>query len=307
MKAVIYENYGLPEVLKIKDIEKPKPKNNEILVRVEASSVSAGVLWVRNGKHPDSNFFTFMIRLMFGLTKPNKPILGYEFSGEIESMGIDVKTFNIGDKVFGTTTGLKQGAYAEYLCVPEKWEQGVVSLMPNNLSFEEAAGVPVGGMTALDILKKAQIKKEQKVLIYGASGSIGTYAVQLAKNYEANVTGICSTTNIDLVKSIGADNVIDYTKVDISDISQKYDIIFDAVGKISKKLCNNILKKGGQYLTVKSITNEKLEYLVYLTELIESQKIKPVIDKIYSIDKIVDAHIYVDKGHKKGNVIIKVC
>lgn len=307
MKAVVYENYGLPEVLKIKDVKKPKPKNNEILVKVKASSVSAGVLWIRNGRHPDSDFFTLMIRLMFGLRKPKNPILGYEFSGEIESMGVDVKSFNIGDKVFGTTTGLKQGSYAEYLCVPEKWNQGVISVMPNNLTFEEAAGVPVGGMTALDILKKADIKKDQKVFIYGASGSVGTYAVQLAKNYKAEVTGVCSTTNIDLVKSIGAKSVIDYTKTDIRNISEKYDVVFDAVGKIPQTHCKDILTRNGKYLTVKSITSEKPEYIDYLKELIEAQKIKPVIDKIYPIDEIGEAHTYVDKGHKRGNVIIKIC
>jgi NADPH:quinone reductase-like Zn-dependent oxidoreductase len=243
---------------------------------------------------------------MFGLQKPKNQILGYEFSGEIESTGENVKTFKKGDKVFGTTTGLKQGSYAEYVCIPEKWNQGVVNLMPHNLSFEEAAVVPIGGMTALEILRKANIQKGQNVLIYGASGSVGTYAVQLAKNYEANVTGVCSTVNIDLVKSLGADNVLDYTKEGISDIAQKYDVVFDAVGKISKTLCKNIMKKSGRYLTVKSMTNEKQEYLAYLKELIEIKKIKPVIDKIYSIENIVEAHKYVDKGHKKGNVVIKV-
>ena len=307
MKAVVYENYGSPEVLTIKDVEKPIPKKNEILIKVKASSVSAGVLWVRNGKHPDSKFFTLMVRLMFGLKKPKNQILGYEFSGEIKSTGANVKAFKKGDKVFGTTTGLKQGSYAEYICIPEKWSEGVVAIMPSNLSFEEATAIPIGGMTALQILRKANIQSGQKVLIYGASGSVGTYAVQLAKAYEANVTGVCSTTNIDLLKSIGADNVIDYTKVDISKIDEKYDVIFDAVGKISKTICKKIITKNGRYLSVKSITKEKQEYLTFLKELTKTNKIKPVIDKVYSIEDIVEAHKYVDKGHKKGNVIIKIC
>jgi NADPH:quinone reductase-like Zn-dependent oxidoreductase len=306
MKAVIYENYGPPEVLKIKDIEKPKPKNNEILVEVRASSVSAGVLWVRNGKHPDSKIFTFMVRLMCGLKKPNNPILGYEFSGEVESTGKNVKLFSKGDKVFGTTTGLKQGSYAEYVCIPEKWSQGIVAIMPNSLSNEEAAAVPIGGITALQILRKANIQINQKVLIYGASGSVGTYAIQIAKYYKAVVTGVSSTTNLDLLKSLGADNVIDYTQEDVFNIAERYDVIFDTVGKITRTMCQKILKKNGSYLTVKSVTNEKQEYLTFLKELIESNKIKPVIDKIYDIENIVDAHKYVDKGHKKGNVIIKV-
>lgn len=306
MKAVIYENYGLPEVLKIKEVEKPILKKNEMLVKVKASSVTAGSLWIRSGNYPSSIFFTLMLRLMFGLRKPKKPILGYEFAGEIESIGAGVKNFSVGDKVFGTTTGLRQGSYAEYLCVPEKWKHGVVHPMPKNLSFEKAAAVPIGGMTAVDILKKANIQKNQKVLIYGASGSVGTYAVQLAKNFGALVTGVCSTANIDLVKSIGAVNVIDYTKVSLSNIDEKYDVIFDAVGKISKKLCKDILNKKGKYLTVKSVTSEKQEYMIYLKELIESKKIKPIIDTVYPMDKIVSAHMYVEKGHKKGNVVIKI-
>lgn len=306
MKAVIYENYGLPEVLKIKEVEKPILKKNEMLVKVKASSVTAGSLWIRSGNYPSSIFFTLMLRLIFGLRKPKKPILGYEFAGEIESIGAGVKKFSVGDKVFGTTTGLRQGSYAEYLCVPEKWKHGVVHPMPKNLSFEKAAAVPIGGMTAVDILKKANIQKNQKVLIYGASGSVGTYAVQLAKNFGALVTGVCSTANIDLVKSIGAVNVIDYTKVSLSNIDEKYDVIFDAVGKISKKLCKDILNKKGKYLTVKSVTSEKQEYMIYLKELIESKKIKPIIDTVYPMDKIVSAHMYVEKGHKKGNVVIKI-
>jgi NADPH:quinone reductase-like Zn-dependent oxidoreductase len=306
MKAAIYERYGPPEVLKVRDIEKPDPKDDEILVKVHASSVSAGVLWVRNGKHPDSKFFTLMVRLMFGLKKPKRPVLGYEFSGEVESAGKKVKTFGKGDKVFGTTTGLKQGSYAEYVCVPEKWSKGAVAIKPDHLSFEEAAAVPIGGMAALQLLRKANIQSGQRALIYGASGSVGTYAIQIAKSFGAEVTGVSSTTNMEWLRSLGADKVVDYTKEDFSDAAEKYDVVFDAVGKITRAKAQKVLKESGRYLTVKSVTKEKPEYLAFLKELTDSDKIKPVIDKVYGLENIVEAHKYVDKGHKKGNVIIKV-
>lgn len=306
MKAVLYTVYGGPEVLQYKEVDKPIPKENEILVQVHATTVSAGVLWARSGKHPDSKFFTFMVRLGFGLKRPRKPILGYEFSGEIVEVGEKVKRYKKGDEVFGTTTGLKQGSYAEYVCIPEKWSQGVVDLKPSNLTHEQSASVPIGGMTALHILKRANIQNSEKVLIYGASGSVGTYAVQLAKNFGAEVTGVCSNSNLELIKSIGADEVIDYTTTDFTQNGIKYDVIFDAVGKISLKKCKNSIQKNGHYLSVKSVTNEKIEYLTFLKELIETNKIKPFIDRQYPLDSIIEAHSYVDKGHKRGNVVINI-
>ena len=296
MRAIIYTKYGPPEVLQVEEVEKPVPKENEILVKVHASTVSAGVLWVRNGRHPDSKFFTLMVRLMFGLTKPKNPILGYEFSGEVEVIGKNVELFKNGDKVFGTTTGLKNGTYAEYVTLPEKRNQGIVAKMPANLSFEEAAAVPIGGITALQILRKANIQSNQKVLIYGASGSVGTYAVQIAKYFGAEVTGVCSSANLDLISSIGADKVIDYTIEDFTQHRDVYDVVFDAVGKISASKCKGVLKKNGFYLSVKSVTNEKIEYLTFLTRLIELEKINPVIDKIYPMGQIIDAHKYVELG-----------
>ncbi|PJZ68634.1 NAD(P)-dependent alcohol dehydrogenase [Leptospira perolatii] len=306
MKAIIYENYGPPEVLTLVNAEKPEPKENEILVKVRATTVTAGTQFVRAGRHPDSKFFTIMMRLIFGMNRPKRQILGYEFAGEIEKVGKDVSLFKIGDKVFGTTTGLRQGAYAEYVCVPESWKLGVVTIMPSQTTFEEATAIPIGGMTALHILKKGNILKGQRVLIYGASGSVGTYAVQLAKYWQAEVTGVCSTSSLDLVRSIGADKVIDYTKEDFSKADQQFDVIFDAVGKISKATCKNILKKKGTYLSVKSITSEKTESLIFLKELIESKKIRPVIDKIYPLEETAQAHAYADLGHKKGNVVISI-
>ena len=305
MKAVIYTQYGPPDVLSIENVDTPSPKSNELLVKVLASTVTSGVAGVRNGKHPDSVLFTVLLRLMFGITKPKIKILGYEFSGVIEAIGKDVTKYKVGEKVFGTTTGLKQGSYAEYLCVPEKWKQGVVSKMPSNLSFDQSAAVPIGAMTAYQILKKAVIKEKQKVLIYGASGSVGTFAVQIAKYFKAHVTSVTSTANIELVKSIGADSVIDYTREDFSD-NNKYDIIFDAVGKIKTSIAKKLLTKNGRFITVNSMTDENDDYMGFIISLIEQGKIIPVIEKVFPIDEIIVAHRIVDSGRKKGNVVIRI-
>jgi NADPH:quinone reductase-like Zn-dependent oxidoreductase len=306
MKAVIYEKYGPPDVLTIKEVEKPAPKANEILVKIYASTVTAGVVIVRNGKVPNSRLFTLMLRTIYGLRKPKRTILGYEFAGEVESVGMDVTLFKKGEKVFGTTTGLKNGAYAEFVCVPERWKKGVIALKPADMSYQECAALPIGGMTALYILKKGNIQKGQRVLIYGASGSVGTYAVQLAKIYGANVTGVCSTKNMEMVRSLGADRVIDYTKGDFTKDGESYEVIFDAVGKISRSLCKGSLKKDGVYLTVKSLTSERTENLLSIKEYAETGKIKPIIDRDFPLEQIVEAHRYVETGHKKGNVVITV-
>jgi NADPH:quinone reductase-like Zn-dependent oxidoreductase len=306
VKAIVYEKYGPPEVLHLSEVPKPTPKDNELLVKVHATTVNAATQWARTGKHPDSKFFTFMTRVFFGFTKPKKPIIGYELSGEIESVGKDVKRFKKGDQVYGTTTGLKAGSYAEYVCLPEEWRQGVVAMKPNNSTHEEAACVPVAGMAALHILRTANIQKGQKVLIYGASGSLGTYAVQLAKNFGGEVTGVCSFRHIEMVKSIGASKVIDYTKEDFTKDGKNYDVVFEAVNKISPKQCKKALKKTGTYLTSKTLTSETTEKLDFLRELIDEGKLKPVIDRTYPLEKTVEAHRYVDKGHKSGNVVITV-
>ena len=302
MKAIVWTKYGSPDVLQLKEVEKPVPDDDEILVKIYASTVTRGDVIIR--KIP--RLILVPMGILFGFKA--KKITGHEFSGEVELVGKNVELFKKGDQVFGTTTGLSSGGNAEYVCIPEKWKMGMVTIKPSNISFEEAAAVPIGGMTALQILRKGKIKEGQSVLIYGASGSVGTYAVQLAKYFGAEVIGVCSTHNLELVKSLGADMVIDYTKEDFNFTKndQTYDVIFDAVRKASSSRCKSSLKKDGIFLSVRSATSENTEDLNFLKELIEKGKLIPVIDKSYPLEQTAEAHRYVDKGHKKGNVVITV-
>jgi NADPH:quinone reductase-like Zn-dependent oxidoreductase len=321
MKAIVYTKYGPPDVLQFKEVEKPTPRDNEVLIKVCAATVTKGDCEMRSPKIP--NLIWLIVRLFFGLTKPRKQILGQELSGEIEAVGKNVTLFKKGDQVFAST-GARFGAYAEYTCLPAKY---AIAIKSTNMAYEEAAAIPTGGLNALHYLRKGNIQNGQKVLINGAAGSFGTFAVQLAKYFGAEVTGVESTSKLDLLREIGADHVIDYTKEDFTKCGETYDIIFDVVCKSSFSRIMRSLKPNGRYLltnpngllqmvrglwtsiisskkVILEFAGEKSEDLIFLKELVETGKIKSVIDRSYPLEQTAEAHRYVETGHKKGHVVI---
>ncbi|UCE98040.1 MAG: NAD(P)-dependent alcohol dehydrogenase [Dehalococcoidia bacterium] len=319
MRAVVCTKYGPPEVLQIREVEKPIPKANEILIKVHTSTVTTGDCRIRSFTF--ARWFWLPGRLLYGLTGPRRKIPGCDFAGEIATVGRNVNKFKVGDQVFGYTKGTSfNSCNAEYKCLHE---EGLIAIKPSNMTYEEAAAVPIGGLTALHFLRKGNVKSGVKILIYGASGSVGTFAVQLAKHFGAEVTGVCSSANIEMVKSLGADKVIDYTKKDFTESGDAYDVIFDAVIKTSFSYCKSSLKERGVFLTLDwpflqalwtsiigskkviiGIAPNRTENLIFLKELIEAGHLRSVIDRTYPIEQIVKAHRHVDQGHKKGNVVM---
>lgn len=311
MKAVLCTKYGGPEVLKLQEVEKPIPKDNEVLINILATTAHIGDTKIRRlkpGLGPVKDFFFKpLMRVMLGFKGPRKKILGMDLAGEIAAIGKEVTQFKKGDQVFASAyKGYKFGAYAEFICLPEN---GLIALKPSNMTYVEAAPLSNGALTALLVLRIANIQKGQKVLINGASGSLGTYSVQLAKHYGAEVTGVCSTKNMEMVKDLGADKVIDYTQENFNDRGEIYDVIFDSVSKLARSERKKSLKETGFFLdALKSTEGSELEQkdLIYLKELCEAGKLKTVIDRQYTLEEMVEAHRYVDGGHKIGNVVISV-
>ncbi|WP_374988193.1 NAD(P)-dependent alcohol dehydrogenase [Priestia megaterium] len=300
MKAMVCTKYGKPDVLQLEEVEKTIPKENEILIKIHATTVTSGDCRVRSFNSP--LLLWLPMRIVLGLRKPRKSILGVELAGEVEEVGKNVTRFKKGDQLFAMT-GMKFGGYAEYICLPEK---GTIAVKPENVTHEEAASISFGGTTALHFFRKGNIQAGQKVLIYGASGAVGTAAVQLASYYGAEVTGVCSAKNSELVKSLGADRVIDYQHENFTEKEERYDLIFDAVGKIAKNQCKEALALNGRFVSVEGqgIAKVQTKDLLLLKKLMEEGRIKSVIDRCYSLEQVPEAHEYVETGHKIGNVAI---
>lgn len=302
MKAIVASKFGGPDVLRLQEVEKPAPKDNEILIKVHFTTVTAGDIRMRSLNVPP--LFWLPARITLGFTKPKHPIYGMELAGVVEATGIAVSRFQVGDAVFASTLVENFGAHAEYKCLPE---DGLVFPKPPNMTYAEAAAVAIGAPAALRLLRKGKIQRGQKVLIYGASGSVGTYAVQIAKSFGAEVTAVCSTDNLELVKSLGADRVIDYTQEDFSAGGAQYDAIFDPVAKCSKSQAVTALKPNGTFVSMAKLsTKQSREEFIFLQKLIEAGKLKAVIDRCYPLEDMVEAHRYVESGRKAGNVVIQV-
>jgi NADPH:quinone reductase-like Zn-dependent oxidoreductase len=301
MRAILCTKYGSPDVLRLAEVDKPTPRDREVLVKIHATTVTSSDCIVRGFKLPISMWIP--ARIALGLRRPRKPILGVELAGEIEAIGKRVRRFKVGDRVFAFTGRGGFGAYAEYTCLPE---DGLVAVMPADVTYEEVAATTFASL-ALHFLRKGNVQKGHKVLVYGASGAAGTYAVQLANYMGAEVTGVSSGANLELVRSLGADKVVDYAKEDFADNGELYDVIFDAVGKTSKSRSKNALAPNGTYVSINHGNPwPRVEDLVHLMELLKTKQIRSVIDRRYSLEQIPEAHRYVDKGHKKGNIVVTV-
>jgi NADPH:quinone reductase-like Zn-dependent oxidoreductase len=301
MKAILYPKAGPPDVLQLVEVAKPIPGEHELLVRVCATTVTSGDCALRSFRFPF--LFWLLLGWQYGVRRPKTPIPGSEFAGEIESVGREVEGFRPGDPVFGST-GMRFGANAEYVCLPE---DGVVAPKPENITYEEAAAIPFGALAALFFLRKGQIQKEQRVLINGASGAVGTAAVQLARHVGTHITGVCSTRNLELVRSLGADEVVDYTQEDFVESGERYDLIFDAVGKRSASECKRALAADGAFVTTKQgLAKDRTEDLFFLRDLLVGGSLRPVVDRGYTLEEIAEAHRYVETGHKRGSVVIRV-
>jgi NADPH:quinone reductase-like Zn-dependent oxidoreductase len=317
MKAVVYSKYGAPEVLSLAQVAKPEPKDNEVRIRIHATTVTSGDVRLRKAD-------PFAVRLFFGLFRPKSPILGHEVAGVVEAVGKSVKRFRIGDRVFGST-GMRSGTYAEYICIPE---DGAIAHTPDQVPHGEAATLTIGSLTALHFINSANLQAGEHILIHGASGSIGTAAVQLAKAMGATVSAVCSTANVELVRSLGADHVIDYKNEDFTKTGSTYDVIFSTVGQTSFAECKELFNRNGRYITsdgaasdywnvlrskvlggpkvIAGVASDAEEGIAHIRTLIEEGRLKAVIDRHYPLQAIVDAHRYVDQGHKRGNVVIDV-
>ncbi len=293
MRAVVQKRAGSPDRLVMADVPQPVPEPTEVLVRIQATSVTRGDVVMR--KMPR------LVARLFGETPRSIP--GYEFAGEVEATGANVAEFEIGDRVFGTTSGLTQGSYAEYLCVPE---DGIFTHIPSSVGYEEAAPIPVGAMAALHFLRAGEAGPGKRVLVNGAAGSVGSYAVQIAKKSGAHVAGVASTSNMELVASLGADEVIDYTEQDFTEGKQKYDVIFDAAGKTTAKRTQAVLEEKGRFVTTQTRRRENIEELRTVRDMLASGAIEAVVDRSYSLDRISDAHRYVEEGRKRGNIVVVV-
>jgi NADPH:quinone reductase-like Zn-dependent oxidoreductase len=300
MQAIVYTHAGPPEVLKLQEVAKPAPRANEVLIRVHATTVTVGDVFFRR--------LPGWVWLPMRVLSPHRrrQIPGHELAGEVEAVGEAVTRFAAGDQVFGTTTGLSVGANADYVCLPETWPSGVLARKPAKLSYAEAAALPVGGMTALQLLRRGKVQAGQKVLIYGASGNVGTFAVQLARHFGAEVTGVSSGANTALVRSLGAEHAIDYTQEDFAEGGAAYDLIFDAVGKGSAARSKRALKPGGRYISVATLTHESADDLTFVAELAEAGALKAVIDRHYPLAQTAEAHRYVETGRKRGSVVLTV-